>query len=333
MGTKNMTDNQIAYADISKTKERSIVNKLKKLVMDNPAFFALIVLFIFFSIVSPRFCSIYNCRNILTQISVIAIIGFGMTFVITAGEIDLSVGSVLCFSGMIFMGLSVMGVPVILGFLITLLLGAVIGLIIGVAVTYFKIPSFIVTLAAMSIFRGASLLLMGGTTISQGIQPSYFWFGQYKVVGIPVPVIILFVVFILMTFLFKNTVFGLYTRAVGSNAESSRLAGISPARVKTWIFILIGVCSALAGIITASRLGIGTPTLGFMKEMDAITAVVLGGTHFSGGIGTIPGTLVGALVVAVLSNGMTLLGISSYWQQVILGLVLVAALAMNRFKK
>lgn len=307
--------------------------RAKRLITGNPALVALIFLVALFGIMNTRFLSIYNIRNILNQISVVAILAFGMTYVITAGEIDLSVGSVLCFSGMVFMALSATGTHVVLGTLLTIAMGALIGLATGVVVTYFRIPSFIVSLASMSMFRGFSLLLRGGTTISDGIQPSYYWFGQAFVAGIPVSVIILAVAFAFMWFVYGRTVFGVHLRAVGSNQESARLAGISSAKIKVLVFIVTGICSAIAGIITSSRLGIGSPGIGYAKEMDAITGVVLGGTLFTGGAGSVSGSLIGSLVVAVLGNGLNLLGMSSYWQQVIMGLVLVVALAVNRFKE
>ena len=309
------------------------INSLGKTMLYNPAYVALIVLWIFFSIISPRFFTARNVYNILTQVSITAIIAFGMTFVITSGEIDLSVGSVLCFTGMIFAGLSVLGFNVFFGFVLTVLIGMGMGALIGLTVTFFKIPSFIVTLAAMIIFRGAALLIKGGTTICEGIDASYFWFGQARIFGMPIPIIMLISIFIIEDFIFKKTTFGVNTRAVGSNVESARLAGIPVSRIKIMIFSMIGACSAIAGIITASRLGVGSPVTGYLKELDAITAVVLGGTTFTGGIGTIRGTFVGALVVAVLGNGLTLLGVSSYWQQVILGLVLISALALRKFQK
>ena len=274
-----------------------------------------------------------NIINIFTQVSITAIIAFGMTFVITAAQIDLSVGSILALAGMIFMALSVAGVPVILAIIITLAVGGLIGLFSGYLVTYFKLPAFIATLAMMTVARGVALLMRGGTTICQGIQPSYFWLGQSKIGVIPVPVIVLIVIFIIMDFVMNRTTFGTYNRAIGSNPEASRLAGISVNPMLLKIMAISGLCAAVAGIITASRLGVGSPITGMMKELDAITAVILGGTAMNGGIGTIKGTFIGALVVTILSNGLTIMGVSSYWQQILLGFVLIGALAIKKFQK
>jgi len=327
----------LSKEDMNNQKNSDSKGKSKKsiiyFILNNPAFSALIFLLIFFAIISSRFFSLYNMINILTQVSITAIIAFGMTFVITSANIDLSVGSVLALSGMIFMALSVAGVNVILGFLITIAIGALIGLFDGFMVTFFKLPSFIATLAMMTIARGLALLMRGGTTISQGIQPSYYWLGQAKIGIIPVPVIALLALFLMMDFLMSRTTFGTYTRAIGSNPEAARLAGISNNRILLIIFAIIGICSAIAGIITASRLGVGSPITGQMKELDAITAVILGGTAMTGGIGTIKGTFVGALVVTILNNGLTIMGVSSYWQQIMLGLVLIGALAIKRFQR
>ncbi|MBN2396093.1 MAG: ABC transporter permease [Candidatus Atribacteria bacterium] len=325
----------VSNVDLQKedNQEKSSKKSLGYMILNNPAFSALIFLMIFFAIISNRFFSFNNMINILTQVSITAIIAFGMTLVITSANIDLSVGSVLALAGMIFMALSVSGVHVVWGFIITIFLGAVIGLFDGFLVTFFKLPSFIATLAMMTIARGLALLMRGGTTICQGIHPSYFWLGQSKVGSIPIPVIILIVIFLLMDFLMTRTTFGTYTRAIGSNPEAARLAGISNNRILMIIFAIIGVSSAIAGIITASRLGVGSPITGQMKELDAITAVILGGTAMTGGIGTIKGTFVGALVVTILNNGLTIMGISSYWQQILLGLVLISALAIKRFQR
>jgi ribose/xylose/arabinose/galactoside ABC-type transport system permease subunit len=322
--------------DVGKDKDNQQKNKTKSfvhLMLDNPAFSALIFLVIFFSIISTRFFSVNNIINIFTQVSITAIIAFGMTFVITSANIDLSVGSVLALAGMVFMALSVAGIPVFWGVLITIGLGALIGFFDGFVVTFFKLPSFIATLAMMTIARGLALLMRGGTTISQGIQPSYYWLGQSRIAGIPFPVIALMLIFLFMEFLMSRTTFGTYTRAIGSNPEAARLAGISNNRILIIIFAIVGICSAIAGIITASRLGVGSPVTGQMRELDAITAVILGGTAMSGGIGTIRGTFVGALVVTILNNGLTIMGVSSYWQQILLGLVLIGALAIKKFQR
>jgi len=316
-----------------KNQEAVSKKSFGQLIINNAALTALVLLMILFSIVSDRFFSTINMINILTQVSVTAIIAFGMTFVITAAQIDLSVGSILALAGMIFMALSVAGVPVFLGVIITMAIGGFIGLFSGYLVTYFKLPAFIATLAMMTIARGIGLLMRGGTTICEGIQPSYFWLGQSKIGRIHLPVIILLIIFIIMDFVMTRTTFGTYNRAIGSNPEASRLAGISVNPMLLKIMAISGVCAAIAGIITASRLGVGSPVTGYMKELDAITAVILGGTAMNGGVGTIKGTFIGALVVTILANGLTIIGVSSYWQQILLGFVLIGALAIKKYQK
>lgn len=175
--------------------------------------------------------------------------------------------------------------------------------------------------------------LKGGTTICEGIQFSYFWLGQSKIGMIPLPVIILIIIFLIMDFVMTRTTFGTYNRAIGSNSEASRLAGISVNQMLLKIMAISGVCAAIAGVITASRLGVGSPVTGYMKELDSITAVILGGTAMTGGVGTIKGTFIGALVVTILTNGLTIIGVSSYWQQILLGFVLIGALALKKFQK
>jgi ribose transport system permease protein len=304
-----------------------------QIIINNAALTALVILMILFTIVNERFLTTNNMINILTQVSVTAIIAFGMTFVITAAQIDLSVGSILALAGMIFMALSVAGVPVFWGIIITLAVGGFIGLFSGYLITYFKLPSFIATLAMMSVARGIGLLMKGGTTICEGIQFSYFWLGQSKIGMIPLPVIILIIIFLIMDFVMTRTTFGTYNRAIGSNSEASRLAGISVNPMLLKIMAISGVCAAIAGVITASRLGVGSPVTGYMKELDSITAVILGGTAMTGGVGTIKGTFIGALVVTILTNGLTIIGVSSYWQQILLGFVLIGALALKKFQK
>jgi ribose transport system permease protein len=316
-----------------KNQEAISKKSFGQIIINNAALTALVLLMILFAIVNDRFLTTNNMINILTQVSVTAIIAFGMTFVITAAQIDLSVGSILALAGMIFMALSVAGVPVFWGIIITLAVGGLIGLFSGYLVAYFKLPSFIATLAMMSVARGIGLLMRGGTTICEGIQPSYFWLGQSKIGIIPLPVIILIVIFLIMDFVMIRTTFGTYNRAIGSNPEASRLAGISVSSMLLKIMAISGVCAAVAGIITASRLGVGSPITGYMKELDAITAVILGGTAMTGGVGTMKGTFIGALVVTILTNGLTIIGVSSYWQQILLGFVLIGALALKKFQK
>jgi len=296
---------------------------------DNSIIVVLAALFFVFFFSIPIFRTPRNLTNILLESSVTAIITIGMTFVIIAKEIDLSVGSILCFCGMVYASLSVTGVNVVLGFIIVLGVGFIIGAINGVATVWLRIPSFIVTLAMMTIARGAALLWRNGESI-RGMTSNYLWFGQKNLFGMPVPVFLLLVVGVFGFVLLRFTKFGLYTYAIGGSNEAARLAGIRVKLIKILIFAFTGTCAALSGVITTSRLGIGSPITGNGKELDAIAAVVLGGASLNGGKGSVIGSLAGALTVTMLGNGMTLLRISSYWQRVLIGIVIVAALAFQR---
>lgn len=300
-----------------------------RFLIDNSIVVVLAALFLVFFFSIPLFGSARNLTNILLESSVTAIIAVGMTFVIIAKEIDLSVGSVLCFCGMVYASLSVAGVHVVLGFIITLGAGFMIGTINGMATVWLKIPSFIVTLAMMTIARGAALLWRNGESI-RGMTKNYLWFGQKDIFGMPVPVFLLLVVGVFGFIMLRFTKFGLHAYSIGGNSEAARLAGIHVKLVDVLIFALVGTCAALSGIITTSRLGIGSPITGNGKELDAIAAVVLGGASLNGGKGSVIGSLAGALTVTMLGNGMTLLRVSSYWQRVLIGIVIVVALAFQR---
>ncbi len=302
---------------------------LKKASLENSIVFVLLGLFVVFSISIQYFFTLQNIWNMLLECAITAIIAIGMTFVIIAGEIDLSVGSILCFSGMVFASLSAAGVNVVVGSLLTLAVGMMVGLINGAAVVWLRIPSFIVTLAMMTIARGAALLWKNGETV-RGMSLPYLWFGQDRLLGVPVPVLLLLIVFMLGVFALNYTRLGLNVYATGGNQEAARLAGINVNAVKILIFGLTGLLSSLSGMITASRLGLGSPITGNGKELDAIAAVVLGGASLSGGSGSVVGTLCGALTVTVLGNGMTLLRVSSYWQRIVIGVVIVLALAFRK---
>lgn len=318
MTTRSVASDQVTASGI-----------LKKASLENSIVFVLVALFVVFSISIQYFFTLQNIWNILLECAITAIIAIGMTFVIIAGEIDLSVGSILCFSGMVFASLSAGGVNVVAGSFLTLAAGMMVGLINGAVVVWLKIPSFIATLAMMTIARGAALLWRNGETV-RGMTLPYLWFGQDRLLGIPVPVLLLVIVFISGVLTLHYTRLGLNVYAIGGNQEAARLAGINVNAVKILIFGLIGILSSLSGVITASRLGLGSPITGTGKELDAIAAVVLGGASLSGGSGSVVGTLSGALAVTVLGNGMTLLRVSSYWQRIVIGVVIVLALALRK---
>jgi ribose transport system permease protein len=293
----------------------------------------LIVITVILSIVSSDFFTIDNIFNVLRQVSINALIGFGMTFVILTGGIDLSVGSILALSSAITAGMLANGMDPILAMLIGLGSGAVMGAINGLFITKGKVAPFIATLATMTIFRGLTLVYTDGRPIT-GLSNSSF----FEIVGrgylgwIPVPVVWMLVCYLILYFILKKTTFGRRVYAIGGNEEASILSGIRVNSVKIWIYSLTGALSALAGIILASRLNSAQPTAGTSYELDAIAAVVLGGTSLSGGRGWIFGTLVGALIIGVLNNGLNLMNVSSFYQQVVKGGVILLAVLLDRKK-
>jgi len=292
---------------------------------------ALVVLVIFVTILNPSFINPNNLLNLLRQVSTNALIAFGMTFVVITGGIDLSVGSTLALSGVLSAGLIAGGLPPILGIIAGLLVGAIGGFFNGFLVTKGKMDPFIVTLATMTIYRGLALIYTDGSPITGfGGGFIYQFLGRGYLFGIPFPVIIMAVMFILLYFILHKMTFGRKTFSVGGNERASFIAGVKTDRVKIWVYTISGILTALAGLILVSRLNSAQPTAGSGYELDAIAATVIGGTSLSGGNGRISGTLIGALIMGVLTNGMNLLGISSFFQQVVQGIVIIIAVLLDR---
>ncbi|WP_188206812.1 ABC transporter permease subunit [Alkalibacillus aidingensis] len=293
----------------------------------------LLVIVIALTIMSPQFISIDNLLTVLRQVTIIALLAFGMTFVILTGGIDLSVGSTLALAGALTAGFMASGMDPILAVLLGVLAGAIMGAFNGVIIAKGKVAPFIATLATMTIFRGLTLVYTDGRPVTGFTDSEAFdLIGRGYLFGIPIPVIIMFVIFFILLFILKKTVFGRHVYALGGNEEASILSGIKVNRVKIWVYLLTGALSALAGIILTSRLGSASPNAGFTYELDAIAAVVLGGTSLSGGRGWIFGTLVGALIIGVLNNGLNLLGVSSNYQQIVKGGVILLAVLLDRQK-
>lgn len=293
----------------------------------------LILITVILSIVSSSFLTLENVFNVLRQVSINALIAFGMTFVILTGGIDLSVGSILALSSAITAGMLASGMDPILAMFIGLGSGAVMGAINGLFITKGKVAPFIATLATMTIFRGLTLVYTDGRPIT-GLSNSSFFeiMGRGYFGWIPVPVIWMLVCYVILYFILKKTTFGRRVYAIGGNEEASILSGIRANSVKIWIYSITGTLSALAGIILASRLDSAQPTAGASYELDAIASVVLGGTSLSGGKGWIFGTLVGALIIGVLNNGLNLMNVSSFYQQVVKGGVILLAVLLDRKK-
>ncbi|MDI0274027.1 ribose ABC transporter permease RbsC [Bacillus safensis] len=296
-------------------------------------FLGLIILAAIVSILNPAFLEPLNILNLLRQISINALIAFGMTFVILTGGIDLSVGAILALSSALTAGFIVSGMDPILAIIVGCIIGAVLGMVNGLLITKGKMAPFIATLATMTIFRGLTLVYTDGNPIT-GLGSNYAFqlFGRGYFLGIPVPAITMLLTFIVLWVLLHKTPFGRRTYAIGGNEKAALISGIKVPRVKIMIYSLAGFMSALAGAILTSRLNSAQPTAGTSYELDAIAAVVLGGTSLSGGRGRIVGTLIGVLIIGVLNNGMNLLGVSSFYQSVVKGIVILIAVLLDRKK-
>jgi ribose transport system permease protein len=293
----------------------------------------LIILIIIVTILNPSFIEPLNILNLLRQVSINALIAFGMTFVILTGGIDLSVGSILALSSAVMANFMVSGWDPIIAILLGCLLGGVLGAINGLLITKGRMAPFIATLATMTIFRGLTLVYTNGNPITGlGNQASFQFLGRGYMFGIPVPAITMLIVFAILWVILHKTPFGRKTYAIGGNEKASIISGIKVDRVKIMIYSLIGILSALAGAILTSRLNSAQPTAGNSYELDAIAAVVLGGTSLTGGRGRIVGTLIGALIIAILNNGLNLLGVSSFYQMVVKGIVIAIAVLLDRKK-
>ncbi|WP_298590329.1 ABC transporter permease [uncultured Kocuria sp.] len=286
-----------------------------------------VVLFIFFSVQADAFMSADNLVNVLRQIAPTVIVAMAMTFVITTGQIDLSVGSVLGLSAAA-LGLWASSGSAVLALLLALVLGLGIGMLTGALTAYGRLQSFIVTLAALTAVRGVALLVTEG--YSAPIEsPLITSLGQAKFLGLYIPTWIAIGVVLLAWYVFGKTRFGRYVIAVGSNAESLRRSGVDIRRIRMAVLGMTGIAAALAGILTAARLSSGSPNSGTMFELEVITAVVLGGTSLMGGRGSIIGSAIGALTLGIISNGLVLLGVDVYWVPIVQGIILVVAILLN----
>ncbi len=290
----------------------------------------LIIVSILMGFASDNFFSVDNLLNVLRQVSIVGILAVGMTFVILTGGIDLSVGAVMALAGTLMAGVMVnMGFPGPIGLVVALGVGIGLGLFNGALVAWGRMPSIIVTLATMGIARGFGLIYSGGYPIS-GIPSWISWFGIGRVGNIPVPVIVMVVVYALAWVLLERTAFGRQVYAIGGNETAAQLSGVKTRRVKLAVFAISGLTAAIAALVLTGRLMSGQPNAGVGFELDAIAAVVLGGTAISGGRGLILGTLIGAVLLGILNNGLNLMGINPYLQDVIKGLIILLAIYIGR---
>ncbi|MBA4850165.1 ABC transporter permease [Emticicia sp. BO119] len=285
------------------------------------------------SLISPQFLTLSNWLIIFTQVSINALLAFGVTFVIITGGIDLSIGSVVAVTGVAAALLARQdSYPVIIPILGGLFVGLLFGLLNGLIITKSKIAPFIVTLGVMTIGRGLALIISKGRPISN-LSESFNFIGGGDILGIPFPIIILFVVFIICSIVLKKTIFGRYVYAVGGNQQAAWASGINVNQVKMAVYALCGLLSGLAGILLTSRITTGQPNAGMSFELDAIAAAVIGGSSTSGGVGSIQGTLFGVILIGVLNNGLDLLNVSSYYQQVVMGVIIIGAVLLDSWNQ
>lgn len=303
---------------------------LKK-IWSNKPLIGLVIFAVIVSILNPRFLTHANILNVLRQTSINSIIAIGMTLVILTGGIDLSVGSILAFCGAVMASLLNAGYNPLLAFIVTLALGLVFGFFNGFLVSKMKLQAFIVTLVTMTFLRGATLVFTEGKPITVDDGGLLFEnIGGGYLFDIPIPIYIMIALFVAGHYLLMHTKFGRYTYAIGGNEEATKLSGINVDKVKMWVYGLCGMLSALAGVILTSRLYSAQPTAGSGYELDAIAAVVLGGTSLAGGVGRVTGTALGALIIGVLGNALNLLNVSSYYQMMIKAIVILIAVLIDR---
>ncbi|EKO3925227.1 ribose ABC transporter permease [Vibrio metschnikovii] len=308
----------------------------KAWLIEQKSLIALLFLVVVVSFLNPNFFTVDNILNILRQTSVNAIIAVGMTLVILTAGIDLSVGSVLALCGAFAASLIALEVPVMIAVPTALLAGAALGGISGIIIAKGKVQAFIATLVTMTLLRGVTMVYTDGRPISTGFTDTadaFAWFGTGYALGIPVPVWMMVVVFAAAWYLLNHTRFGRYIYAMGGNESAARLSGINVDRVKIGVYAICGLLSALAGIIVTSRLSSAQPTAGMGYELDAIAAVVLGGTSLMGGKGRIMGTLIGALIIGFLNNALNLLDVTSYYQMIAKAAVILLAVLVDNKNK
>jgi ribose transport system permease protein len=316
-------------SDHPKPRQRKSANNLLQVAGILPI---LVLICILFTFLTPNFLTTGNVVNILRQASINIVLATGMTFVILTGGIDLSVGSILGVSAVVAVLVSLLPALGWAAVPAALLTGLLIGLVNGALIAFLDLPPFIVTLGGLTALRGAAYLVASGTTVINR-NLNFAWIGNSYLGPLPWLVVIALLAVAASWFVLRQTILGVQIYAVGGNQRAARLTGIKVDRVLLFVYGVSGLLAGLAGIMSASRLYSATGLLGSGYELDAIAAVILGGTSFTGGIGTIPGTLLGALIIAVLNNGLTLLNMSYFWQLVVKGLVIIVAVTIDRLRR
>lgn len=313
------------------TGKITVADKIKLFASRNGALIGLIILCIALSFVAPAFLSAPNLLNVGIQAATVAILAFGQTFVIVAAGIDLSVGATAAVSSMLvaYTGAN-MGLPAWLTIIVGLLAGAAFGACSGIMNAFLRLPSFIATLAMMSVARGLTLVISDGRPISTSGMVNFF---GGTLAGIPVPIIMMVIMGIVASIILNFTTIGRSMYAVGGNMEASRLSGISVHKTQIMVFVLSGIFAAVAGLVIAGRLHSAQPQAADGYEMDAIASVVIGGASLSGGKGKISGTFIGAILLAVIRNGLNIMNVSSFWQKVVIGLVIAFAVSFDTLRR
>jgi ribose transport system permease protein len=293
----------------------------------------LAILIVFFAFMSGAFLTFDNFIVILRQVSIIGICAFGETFVVIAGGIDLSVGSIVALSGVIAASLAkFLHVPIPLAFMTGVAAGSACGYVNGTLATRARIPSIIVTLGTLTIIRGLAFIIVGGHTVF-GMPVAYRILGRNYIGFIPIPVLIMLVIFTVFFIILNNLSFGRYVYAIGSNEEAAVISGVSVTKIKTVVFVLSGLMAGIGGAILSSRLDSGQAATAQGLELDVLTAVVLGGVSIAGGKGKLESVFVGVLIIGILANGMILLNIQHFYQLVIKGVVLLLAVGLDSMRK
>jgi ribose/xylose/arabinose/galactoside ABC-type transport system permease subunit len=307
----------------------------------------LVALMVVFAVMEPRFLSTVNLFNVMRQISITGLVAIGMTFVILTAGIDLSVGSLLALAGLaaaivakggiesrfsVGVETEAAGYGWFFAMLVAMAVGVGGGWLQGIAITRLKVPPFVVTLGGLSAFRGAALLIAGGGPIS-GFPADYVWWGQGRIGPAPVPVIVFLLFAVLAHIVLAYTRFGRHVYAVGGNVEAARLAGLPVRRVLVTVYVIVGFFAGLAGFVLSARLNSSEAVAGIGYELTVIASVVIGGTSLFGGVGSVVGTVVGSILIGVLINGLVLMNVSSYVQQIIIGIIIVLAVAFDQFAK
>ncbi|MDI9589321.1 MAG: ABC transporter permease [Gleimia sp.] len=309
---------------------RTTKKKVAQFLANNGAFVGLIVVCLAMFIATPKFLTARNMLNVGEQAATVAILAFGMTFVIITAGIDLSVGSVLALSAMGAGYLAASGFPGWLVLIAGPIIGLLTGLVSGVAIAYGKLPAFIATLAMLSIGRGLTLVISGGVPLP--MPPEAAFLGK-NIGFLPAPLLVMAVMFVITAIVLNRTVFGRGLYAIGGNEEAARLSGLPVKRSIATVYALSGLYAGIAGMVAAGRLASAQPQAGTGYELDAIAAVVIGGASLSGGSGRAFGTLIGALILAVIRNGLNILNVNSFWQQVFIGLVIAIAVGIDVLRR